>query len=441
MRKTMGRQPVLPRGAVAGETYPGVGEAIEELPSLSRVVGSSTRLSAMLHWIVQIGRAHGALFDRQNLGLATRRVVLGPPARFRLNQVDVPRVEVLNLAANSYLGMADEPRILAAAVSGLKQYGVHMGGSRLLSGTAEVHWKLEQRLAQFFRAPSVVTYSSGYVTNVSVISALFGPDDLVLLDRNAHRSIYDGAVLSRATIRRFRHNDLSHLERILEGTVHFRRRLVAVDGVYSMEGHIAPVPDLIRLVHRHRAFLLVDDAHAIGVLGSHGRGTFEHFNMDPCSIDIRVGTLSKAIPAVGGFAATSADVGVLLRYMSHGALFSAPLTPPDAAAALAAVAIMEAEPERIRRLQNNAAFFRGELARRGLNTMGSQTAIVPVWIGDRQATLEAAATLLDRGIFVNPVISPGVRRGSERLRCFVMASHTLTDLHSAALAIAEVVNP
>jgi glycine C-acetyltransferase len=416
-------------------------DVLKNSESPSRLLATSPQLSAALRSLVHVGRSHGELFERQNLGPTGPRISLGPPGRAQLNRVANPRVDVLNLAANSYLGIANDPGIRAAAASGLEQHGLHMGGSRLLCGTAEGHWKLEQSLATFFQAQSVVTYSSGYLANISAISTLFGPDDLVVLDRNAHRSIYDGAVLSKAMIRRFAHNDLNHLERILNGTTRFRRRLVAVDGVYSMEGHIAPIPELVRLVQRHEAFLFVDDAHAIGVLGTHGRGTFEHFRMEPDVIDIRVGTLSKAIPAVGGFVMTSADVGALLRYVSHGTLYSAPLTPPDVAAAMAAVEIMATQPDLVRQLQGNAAFFRSELALRGLNTMGSQTAIVPVWVGDRNATLDAAVALLERGVYLNPVIYPGIRRGAERLRCFVMASHTHADLHYAAEAIADVLTP
>src|SRR6184192_3814696 len=255
---------------------------------VSRLVASSRGLHADLSRLLAIGSSHGALFDRQNLHAATARTVLGPPGRGELNEVADASVPVINLASNSYLELGNDPRVKAAAIAAVERHGTHMGGSRLLCGTAEIHWEFERRLAAFFEASSVVTYGSGYVTNVSLISALFGPGDLIIIDRQAHRSIYDGALLSRATVRRFAHNDLDHLDLVLKRTSAVRRRLVAVDGVYSMNGHICPLPEVASLTRSHGAFLFVDDAHAIGVLGAHGRGTVEHFGLDPELIDIRM---------------------------------------------------------------------------------------------------------------------------------------------------------
>ncbi|TMA70999.1 MAG: aminotransferase class I/II-fold pyridoxal phosphate-dependent enzyme [Deltaproteobacteria bacterium] len=407
---------------------------------VSRLVASSRGLHADLSRLLAIGSSHGALFDRQNLHAATARTVLGPPGRGELNEVADASVPVINLASNSYLELGNDPRVKAAAIAAVERHGTHMGGSRLLCGTAEIHWEFERRLAAFFEASSVVTYGSGYVTNVSLISALFGPGDLIIIDRQAHRSIYDGALLSRATVRRFAHNDLDHLDLVLKRTSAVRRRLVAVDGVYSMNGHICPLPEVASLTRSHGAFLFVDDAHAIGVLGAHGRGTVEHFGLDPELIDIRIGTLSKALPAVGGFALTQRDVAVLLRYTSHGALYSAAMTPPDVAVAMAAMEILGSDADLVERLRRNASFFRDALQRRGLDILGSQTAIVPIRIGDSRATLDVAAALLKRGIFVNPVIYPAVPKGAERLRCFVMASHSTADLEYAAAGIEETVN-
>jgi glycine C-acetyltransferase len=208
-----------------------------------------------------------------------------------------------------------------------------------------------------------------------------------------------------------------------------------------MEGDIAPLPQLVALARRHDAFLLADEAHAFGVLGEHGRGAVEHFGLDPAAVDLRIGTLSKAFPGFGGFAAADAAVTGLLRYTSAARVFSTAMTPPDAAAAAAALDVLEREPERVRRVQRNAALFRSALARAGIDTMGSETPIVPVWIGDRTATLEAASALLNRGIFVNAIISPGVPEGAERLRCLVTASHVESDLAGAAEIIGEIVRP
>jgi 8-amino-7-oxononanoate synthase len=411
--------------------------------TLPDLIASSPGLGRQLASLLTLGESSfSSLFDRQNAGPAGHRIVLGPPARPEFNQVADAAVSVLNLATSGYLDLGGDPRVKRAAIAAVERFGTHTGGCRLLSGTTPIHHALEERLADFVRAPSVVTYSSGYATNVSVVSSLFGPGDLIILDRHAHRSLYDGAVLSRARIARFAHNDVDHLERVLRRTAAVPRRLVAVDAVYSMEGRLAPLPELIDAVQRHRAFLLVDEAHALGVLGERGRGAVEHFGLDPGSIDIRIGTLSKAMAAAGGFAAVHASVGVLLRYTSPARVFSAAMTPPDAAAALAAVEIIDQEPHRVARLRANAARFRGALADRGLDVMGSETPIVPILVGDRLSTLSAAHRLLARGVFVNPVVAPGVPAGTERLRCLVSAAHRGGDLDAAAETIAGVVrNP
>jgi 8-amino-7-oxononanoate synthase len=405
------------------------------------LVKTSPRLSATFaEYLVFGASSFGALYDRENLGPIGDRVTLGPPGRAEFSDVTNPRLQVINLSAYSYLALGNDPRVRRAVISAAERYGTHSGGPRLLCGTSRLHAEFEERLAAFVGTERVVTYSSGWGTNVSVIAALFGPSDLIILDRNAHRSLYDGALLSRAEIRRFAHNDLDHLGYILRRTGSARRRLVAVDTVYSMEGCLAPLPELLALVHRHGAFLLADEAHAFGVLGSTGRGAAEHFGLDPTSIDIRVATLSKAIPAVGGFAAVDPSIAALLRYVSPGRVFSAAMTPPDVGAALAGIEILEQEPERVGRLQRKAALFRSALTRRGLDTFRSETAIVPIRIGDRMRTLAAAAALLERGVYVNPIIPPGVPPGTERLRCFVTAGHREADLEYAAAAIGEVLD-
>ena len=407
---------------------------------LANLVVGSKRLVTSLEHLYRLGSSiHGSLFDRQNLGAPTDRIALGPPGRTEFNHACETQHDVINLATYGYLGLGADPRVKRAAGEAIERYGTHTGGPRLLSGTTPVHCELEMRLAEFLEAENVVTYSSGYGTNVSVIPALFGPGDLVVLDRNAHRSLYDGSVLAHATVKRFAHNDLGHLERILQRTSGIARRLVAVDAVYSMEGHLAPIPELVDLVHRHGAFLLADEAHSIGVVGRTGRGVCEHFGIDPRAIDIRIGTLSKALPSVGGFAAVHAHVGAILRYSSHARVFSAAMTPPDAAAALAGLEILAREPERVARLQQSASLFRSRLAGHGLDTFASETAVVPVRVADRLATLAIAHALLERGVYVNPILSPGVPVGSERLRCFITATHSESDLLQAADTIADVV--
>ena len=405
------------------------------------IASSPALLKQALRLFVLGSSPYGSLFDRQNLGTVSDYVTVGPPGRPEFNDLGEPPKSVINLAAYSYLGLGDDPRVKQAAIEAINRYGTHTGGPRLLCGTAKIHVEFEERLAEVLGGTGVVSYSSGYGTNVSVISALFGPGDLVILDRSAHRSLYDGARLSGAATQRFQHNDLDHLEGILRRTASVRRRLVAVDAVYSMEGRIAPLPELIELVHRHGAFLLADEAHAFGVLGPRGRGAVEHFGLHPAAVDLRIGTLSKAIPAVGGFVASDPSIVAMLRYTSAGRVFSAAMTPPDVAAALAAIDILDREPERVARLQRNAALFRTALVGTGLDTMGSEAAIVPVLVGDPEATLAAALALLARGVYVNAILPPGVPAGTERLRCFVTASHHEVDLKRAADTIAEIARP
>jgi len=404
-----------------------------------RLIKSSPRLLNAVKNLVALGASpFGGIYDRQNLGAIGDRETLGPPGRAEFNDVADPQLSVINLAAYGYLDLGNDPRVKAASIAAIERHGTHAGGTRVLCGTTRIHWDFEQRLAAFMRAPRVITYSSGYATNVSVIPALFGPGDLVILDRNAHRSLYDGALLSRASLKRFAHNDLHHLEQILRRTSSICRRLVVVETAYSMEGHLAPLPELVEIVHRHGAFLLADEAHALGVLGSGGRGATEHFGLDPAMIDIRIGTLSKALSAVGGFAAVDASIAIVLRYASRASIHSAAMTPPDVGAALAAVDILEREPERVAKLRSNAAFFRSALARRCLDTFGSESAVIPIRVGERLRTLAAASALLERGVFVNAVIPPGVHPGTERLRCFVTVGHKESDLEYAAEAISDV---
>jgi glycine C-acetyltransferase len=301
-----------------------------------------------------------------------------------------------------------------------------------------VHYELESTLSRLWSSPGVVVYSSGYIANLSVVSTLFGRGDLIVLDRHAHRSLYDGARLSGASRRRFKHNDLTDLDRILRETTNIARRLIVVESVYSMEGQIAPLPDLVELARMHDAFLLVDEAHAIGVLGERGTGSLEHFGLPDDAIDLRIGTLSKALSSMGGFVAAQPDVLRVLRYSSHGTMFSAALTPADAGAATQAVRLLLEEPERVSTLRHLSSVFRKALNDHGLLTMDSNTPIVPVFIGQRERTLATALALFERGIFVSPIVSPGVSIGAERIRCVVNAHHDETDLKSAAVNIASV---
>jgi 8-amino-7-oxononanoate synthase len=424
-------------GASAGLQY----ESAETRPRNADLINSSSALAATALALESIGGSpYGELFDRERLGSMHAHITLGPPSRAEFAEVREPRRPVINLGSCGYLALTSDARVRQAAAGALQTYGTQAGGARPLSGTTRAHVELEVRLARFVGTGAAATFSSGYLANISVLVSLFGPGDLIVLDHTAHRSLYDGARLSGAEIRRFRHNDLRHLERILISSCSVQRRLVAVDGVYSMQGDLAPLPQILDLVQRHGAFLLVDEAHSIGVLGAHGRGIAEHFGVDPAAIHLRTGSLNKAIPAAGGFVAAESRVVLLLRYTSAGLAFSGALAPASVVAADAALEILAAEPQRLEALRHNSDFFRAALRARGLDTMGSQSPIVPILVRDRMQTLRAGSELLRRGIYLNAIIPPGVRPGTERLRCFVAADHTEADLACAADAIAETLS-
>jgi glycine C-acetyltransferase len=382
----------------------------------------------------------GHSFDRERLGAMRAHVVVGPPRRPDLGPVERPQLPAINLASCSYLGLADDPRIRNAALRALETYGTQAGGARPLSGTTRPHFDFEQSLARFLGAEATLTFSSGYLANVSTLVTLFGPGDLVVLDRHAHRSLRDGALLAGAHVRRFRHNDVRHLDLLLETPTTSGRRLVVVDGVYSMDGDVAPLPHIVEVVRKHDAFLMVDEAHSVGILGDAGRGITEHFGMHPAVADLRTGSLNKAIPAAGAFVAAQAAIVRLLRYTSAGGAFSGALAPASIMAAQAALEIIEKEPERISATRRNAEVFRALLQERGVDTLGSTTPIVPIRVGAPARTLAAASALLDRGIYLNAIIPPGVRRGTERLRCFVAADHAEADLRYAAESISQVLS-
>ncbi len=345
--------------------------------------------------------------------------------------------EMIMLASYSYLGLIGHPRIDKAAQEAIDEYGTGAGGVRLLTGTMPLHQQLEARIAAFAGRDDSCVYSSGYLTNVAVITGLMGPADLVLMDKLNHASIIDGCFLSGAKWKTYRHNDMVHLEKVLaEARGQYRTVLVISDSVFSMDGDIMDLPSTVELCRRYGARLMVDEAHSIGVLGRTGRGIEEHFRM-PGSIDLKMGTISKAIPSVGGYLAADGDVVDYLRHHSRPFIFSAALPPAQAAAAKEAFDVIEDEPERIASVQRNARRLRDGLSRLGYDTMQSATAIVPVRIGEETLALELGRALRERGVFVCPVIHPAVPRGTERLRTTVMATHTDEDIAHALSAFEE----
>jgi 8-amino-7-oxononanoate synthase len=335
---------------------------------------------------------------------------------------------MIMLGSYSYLGLNGHPRITQAAREALEQYGTGTHGARLLAGTLAIHQQLEARIARFKKTESALTFTSGFITNISTISALVGRHDTVICDKLNHASIVDGCMFSQAKLSRFQHNDMGHLEKLLTDAPRSGRKLVIVDAVFSMDGDIINLPEVSRLCRKYDALLMVDEAHAIGVLGQTGHGLEEHFNLPPDTIDIKMGTLSKAIPSVGGYIAGSERLCDFLKHQARGWIYSGSLPPAAAAAALAALDVIEEEPERVQRLRDNVRFFRKSLRQAGFPVLETGTAICPVIVGDDWKAWEFARYCTKRGIYVQAIPHPVVPKGMARLRAAVSAAHRREDL-------------
>ncbi len=337
--------------------------------------------------------------------------------------------ERIMMGSNNYLGLTHHPRVLEAARLALEQFGSGCTGSRLLNGTLALHEELESRLARFCGKQAALVFSTGYQANLGLISALVGRDDVVMIDKLDHASIIDGAKMSYGETSRFNHGDMGHLQRKLEH-VQGRGILVIVDGVYSMEGDIADVPELLKLCQRFGAALAVDDAHSIGVLGPRGDGTAAHFGVND-EVDIIVGTFSKSLASIGGFVASSEDVIHYLKNRSRPLIFTAALPPANTAGVLAAMDVMIAEPERRTRLWENTKRFQDGCRSLGFDIGPTKTPIIPVLIGTLERTFMFWRKLFDAGVFTNPVVPPAVPPDSCRLRASLMATHTPDQLDAA----------
>ncbi|HBA87558.1 MAG TPA: 8-amino-7-oxononanoate synthase [Geobacter sp.] len=354
------------------------------------------------------------------------------------SRVELDGKQVLMLCSNNYLGLADHPSLRSAAVFGVA-FGVGSGASRLVSGNMELHERLETRIAAFKGTEKALVFNSGYAANTGIISALVGRGDAIFSDRLNHASIVDGALLSRANSHRYAHRDTDALERLLREKGGKGRRLIVTDGVFSMDGDIAPLGKLVQLARQYDALLMVDDAHGSGVLGATGRGTAELSGvMD--GIDIHMGTLGKGFGSFGAYAAASSTICEYLVNKARSFIFSTSLPPAVLAASIAAFDLVDsAEGQGLReKLARNVALFKERLAAAGLDTMGSETQIVPVFVGPAEATMEFSRRLLDEGIFVQGIRPPTVPAGSCRLRCTVMATHEPAELEAAAETIAKV---
>lgn len=345
-----------------------------------------------------------------------------------LDRNDGPEAEiygrrVLMLGSNNYLGLTRHPRVIEAAHKAIDEHGTSLTGSRLLNGTTHLHEKLENEIADFLGTDAALVFTTGYQTNLGVISSLVSRRSVAVVDKADHASIYDACRLSEGEMLRFRHNDARHLDTILRRVDHDKSCLVVIDGVFSMGGDIADLPGIVEACRRHQARLLVDDAHAIGVIGVGGRGTASHFGLEG-EVDLIVGTFSKSFASVGGFVAGSRSAIEWIKHFSRSMIFSASLPPASAAAALTALQVLREEPERVEEVQRKGRMLREGLSDMGFDTGDSGTPIIPVTIGDELATVTFWRDLLERGVYTNPVIFPAVNMGRALLRTSCMATHT-----------------
>jgi 8-amino-7-oxononanoate synthase len=338
-------------------------------------------------------------------------------------EVVIEGKKVLMLGSNSYLGLTNHPKIKEAARAAVAKYGTGCAGSRFLNGTLEIHIELEQALAELVNKEAVLLYSTGFQVNLGVISALVGRGDYVLGDKSNHASIVDGCNLAFGEFVRFPHRDMAALESRLQKIAPEAGKLIVVDGVFSMEGDIIQLPELCKLAQKHGAAVMVDDAHSIGVLGEQGAGTASHFGVTN-QVHLIMGTFSKSLASLGGFIGSDAATIDFLKHNSRALIFSASMSPANAAAAMSAVRIMRAEPERIQRLWHNTERMKQGLASLGFDLGASQTPILPAYCRDLIGAFKMTKRLEEEGVFVNPVVSPAVAPGQELIRISLMATHT-----------------
>ncbi|MEX2238775.1 MAG: pyridoxal phosphate-dependent aminotransferase family protein [Dehalococcoidia bacterium] len=344
---------------------------------------------------------------------------------------------VLMFGSNNYLGLTEDERVKQAAIEAIETFGTGCTGSRLLNGTIDLHEEMERRLASFLGRDSAVVFTTGFQTNLGVVSALVGRHDYVVVDSATHASIRDGARLSYGKELKFKHNDMEDLERTLQSVPPNRGILIVVDGVYSMEGDLADLPRIVELKHRYGARLMVDDAHGIGVVGENGRGTAEHFALEH-EVDVVTGTFSKSLASVGGFVAGDAKVIRFIKHTARSFMFAASCPPPSIAAAMKALDIIETEPELRRRVWANAGRMRAGLNEMGFNTGDSVTPIIPIVIGNEMAMGIYWHALIDAGVYTNAVIAPAVPVGHALIRTSTTAAHSMEQVEQALEIMARV---
>jgi 8-amino-7-oxononanoate synthase len=375
------------------------------------------------------------------------RAVSGDNPYFRVDQggttsgslTRIAGHDKVNFCVYDYIGMAHDPDVAAAAKAAIDRYGTSAGASRLVSGEKQVHRDLEQALAAFLGAAAALVFVSGHATNVTTIGHLLGPEDLIVHDVLAHNSIIQGAQLSGATRRVFAHNNWQAMDALLSEVRHrYRRVLIAIEGVYSMDGDCPDLPRFVELRKKHKALLLVDEAHSLGTMGATGRGIGEQFAIARTDVDLWMGTLSKSLASCGGYIAGSAELIEFLAYTAPGFVYSVGLSPPNAAAALAALNILHSQPQRVSRLRELSTLFLSLAKQRGLNTgSAAGTPVIPVIVGNSVKCLRLARALFERGINVHPILHPAVPEHFDRLRFFITTNHSELQIRDTVSAIAD----
>jgi len=346
--------------------------------------------------------------------------------------------EMIMLGSNNYLGLTSHPKVKEAGIAAIRKYGAGCAGSRFLNGTLDIHVQLEERLASFMKKPAALTFSTGFLVNLGVLSSIAGKGDTIYLDRQDHACIFDGARLAvGADTRKFKHNDPADLRRLLAASTDRGGRMLVVDGVFSMEGDIAPLPDYARIAADWDMALMVDDAHGVGVLGKHGRGTAEHFGLED-ETDLIMGTFSKSLAAVGGFVVGEKEVIHFIKHKARALIFTAAPPPASVAAVLAALDIIEAEPDRRERLWENTRFMMTGFRAIGFDCGESESPVIPIVVGDDYNAFKMAKRLQDEGVFVNAVVSPASPPGRALIRTSYMATHRREHLTRALDAFHRV---
>lgn len=353
--------------------------------------------------------------------------------------VDMEGKKTIMIGSNNYLGLTSHPEVVNAGIEALKKYGSGCSGSRFLNGTLDIHVKLEKELADFLHKEACMTFSTGFQSNLGIISALCGRHDVVLCDKENHASIYDAIKLSYAKMIRYEHNDMNDLEAKLKTVPENAGILIVTDGVFSMSGDICKLPEIVDLAKKYGARVMVDDAHGLGVLGKNGRGTAEHFGLED-QVDIIMGTFSKSLASLGGYLASSERVVEYVKHCSRPYIFSASITPASVACARQSLKILREEPQRVKALNDIADYMRSGLKKLGVDIIEGHTPIIPIYVYKDEHAFVACKMLLEMGVYVNPVVSPATPVGYALLRTSYTATHTKEQMDEAMLKIKQVID-